>query len=1678
MSKREETVGAYAGELCIHHLFEAQVEKTPDAVALRFHNEQLTFRELNGRANQLARRLTHLGVGPEVLVGILLPRSAELVMSLLAVLKAGGAYLPLDPSYPRERLSFMLEDARAEVLLTQERLLRTLPASKLAAVCLDTVAPELACGGEENLQVATAPENLAYLIYTSGSTGRPKGVAIEHRSAVSFLHWARETFTPEDLAGVVGSTSVCFDLSVFEIFAPMSWGGTCLLTEDALHIASLPANFEPTLVNTVPSAMAELLRLGGAPRTVRVIALAGETLKGGLAAQINQLSTPVRLLNLYGPSEDTTYSTYVEVPRSSTNAPPIGRPLPGKQCFLLDEQLNPVTHGREGELYIGGVGLARGYMGHPGLTAERFVPHPYGDEPGRRLYRTGDVARYLPDGNLEFLGRVDHQVKLRGYRIELGEIEARLEQHRGVKEGVVVAREDEAGDKTLCAYFVANQSHAPSTNHLRSFLQEQLPDYMLPRVFMELARFPRTPNGKIDRRALPLPTPSRPTLEETFVAPRSPVEQRLAKIWAEVIKLELVGVEDTFFELGGDSLLAAQIVARVRQEFQTEMSLRSLFESGTIAAMAERLDGGGVEQRTFPLPWPHAPSLEESQPSFAQQRLWLLDRLQPDGGAYNIPLVLRLKRRFDKDAMARAVGEIRRRHEVLRATFASVDGRPVQSFSPLQPEAWGVVDLSRLREAERGTEVSRLVSEESRREFDLARGPLLRTTLLKLGAEEHVLLVTMHHIVSDGWSIDIFLHELRAIYTAYASGLPSPLPELEFQYTDFASFQRARLQGEVLERQLAYWRRSLSGSLPVFDLPPDRARLPVQTFRSGTCSLSLGEGVTRTVRELGQQEGSTAFMILLANFAGLLYRYTGQPEVIIGTPVAGRNWTETEKLIGLFLNTLPLRLNLSGNPSFRQLLRQVRAVALESLDHQDVPFELLLEELQVERDLSRTPLFQVMFNMLNYEDQRTNIELPGLTIDVEEILEHSSKYDMTLYVKEVSGTIRLNLVYNADLFDAARMSSLLGHYRLLLEGVVSDPERPVSRLPLLTDGEWQQLRGRRNAVSPALPFAEFEKEEGQTLGARFERQTSLHPQNLAVKTEAHGWNYEQLNGKANRVAQALLAQRGQKDERIGLLFKHDAPMISALLGVLKTGKTYVPLDTSYPLERLAYVLEDAQITAVLCDNKTQALAERLTARRIPTLNLDKLDPTATAKNPGVRVAPDSLAYILYTSGSTGLPKGVMQSHRNVLHHIHCYTNGLHLSDDDRLTLLSSYSFDAAVMDIFGALLNGAALYPVDLNESGFDYLLDCVVNEGVTVYHSTPTVYRYFVGGLAEWETLDSVRMVVLGGEEVVKADVELYNRQFSPGCLFINGLGPTESTLAAQYFIAKDTEMTRASVPFGYPVPETEILLLDDFGGHVPVHGVGEIAIRSEFIALGYWRNPGATAKAFVPDPAGSGRRMYLTGDLGRMLPDGSMEFKGRKDLQAKIRGYRIEIGGIEAVLRQHPAVCECAVAVREDVPGEKRLVAYLVPEEQFAPTPSELRAFLSGQLPDFMVPSIFITLQELALTPNGKIDRHALPVPDVVGRRPVEGMVAPTTPTQRALASIWAEVLRLEEVGIHDNFFELGGDSLRLSQLTARLADSLSVEVPMRVFFSRPTIALQAELLDEHLEDAEEVAGTPPAE
>ncbi|HEX6863967.1 MAG TPA: amino acid adenylation domain-containing protein, partial [Thermoanaerobaculia bacterium] len=897
---------------CLHQLFEAQAARTPEAEALVVGEARLTYRELDARAGRLARRLAALGVGPEVRVGVFAERSAEMVVALLAVLKAGGAYVPIDPAYPAERVAFLLEDSQPAVLLTRERMV------------------QLDAAGEEGELTAADPGNLAYLIYTSGSTGRPKAVAIEHRSAAAMVGWALGLFTPEELAGVIAATSICFDLSVFELFVPLARGGKIVLARNALELPDLPARGEITLINTVPSAMAELVRLRALPASARTVCLAGEPLPEALAEQIYAIPTVERLFNLYGPSEDTTYSTWSLVPRSGP--PSIGRPIAGSQAYVLGREGEPVPVGVAGELYLGGAGLARGYLNRPELTAAAFVPDPWGG-PGERLYRTGDLVRWRASGELDFLGRIDHQVKMRGFRIELGEIEAALAAHLAVEEVAVLAR----GDR-LVAYVVSN-----SPADLRGHLRERLPEFMVPSNFVLLPTLPRTPNGKLDRKALPAPERAVGAGRE----PGTPMEEMLAGIWTELLGVEAPGPEDSFFACGGHSLMAARLVARVRERLGTELPLAAVFEAPTLAGLAARIERARLADAP---PLAPVPRTGEIPLSFAQERLWFLDQMEPGSAAYNMPFAARLDGELDIEAFRQALEGIVQRHEALRTTFqAGSDGRPVQIIAAPAPLALPVIDLS-------AGEVQYRLEAEARLPFDLARGPLLRALLLRLGPESHVALVVQHHIVSDGWSIGVFLRELSALYEG------SPLPDLPVQYADYAVWQRSWPR---LDAQLAWWRERLAGAPQVLELPADRPRPPVRSLRGGERSVRLSAGLAHELQALGRQEGATLFMVLLAAFQALLQRYTGQDDLLVGSPVAGRGERQLEPLIGFFVNDLVLRADLSGNPAFPVFLSRVRDGALAAYAHQDVPFERLVEELRPERDRSRPPLVQVMLALQN-----------------------------------------------------------------------------------------------------------------------------------------------------------------------------------------------------------------------------------------------------------------------------------------------------------------------------------------------------------------------------------------------------------------------------------------------------------------------------------------------------------------------------------------------------------------------------------------------------------------------------------------------------------------------------------------------------------------------------------------
>ena len=1038
------TDAEYPIEQCLQGLFEQQAARKPEAVAVAHEERQLSYEELNRRANQLGHYLRSLGVGPEITVGVYVERSLEMVTGLLGVLKAGGAYVPLDPNYPKDRLGYILEETQAQALLTQERLRDRLPEHGARVVSLDSDWEAIGIEDEWSTDGGVTAGNLAYVIYTSGSTGRPKGVAIEHRNAVALVHWAKEVFTEEELGGVLASTSICFDLSVFELFVTLSSGGKVILAENALQLPDLPAARGVTLVNTVPSAMAELVRMGGVPRSARCVNLAGEPLKTRLVEDIYRQEGIKRVFDLYGPSEDTTYSTYAL--RSAAGPATIGRPIANTQVYLLDNHMCPAPVGAIGELCLGGDGLSRCYFRRGELTAERWIPNPFGAEAGERLYRTGDLARYLPDGNLEYLGRQDHQVKIRGFRIELGEIETLLSQHKGINQCAVSIREDQTGDKRLVAYIVGDGERTPRDTELREYLRGKLPEFMAPSAYVELAELPLTPNGKLNRRALPVPAAID---KRECVEARTPIEEIVSGIWCELLRLERVSVRQNFFELGGHSLLATQVISRVREAFEVDLPLRVLFESPTVeglAAVVERERQAGRRAEAPPI----APARRDRELplSFAQQRLWFIQQLEPESAAYNMPYAIRLRGELSINALGQSLGEVARRHEALRTRFASRGGRPVQVIDEAAEVTPAVWDLSDVGEDLRETLARQIASAEAGRRFDLEQDAVWRATLVRMGKEDHILLLCLHHVASDGWSTGVMERESTRLYEALGTGNPSPLAELPVQYADFALWQREWLQGEALQKQIDYWRRRLAGSRTL-ELPADRPRPAAPSHRGANMSFQLSTELTDELKALSRREGVSLFMTLLAAFQLTLGRYAGQDDVVVGTDVANRNRLETEELIGFFVNQLVLRTDLSGDLSFGELLRRVRETTLGAYAHQDVPFEKLVEELEPERSFNRTPIFQVLF-VLENASVRTG-EWRNLIASPFALNSSSSKFDWVVVARETRDGVSGIWRYNIDMFEASTIEQLCFRFQALLEKIAASPEVRVKELDMIID---------------------------------------------------------------------------------------------------------------------------------------------------------------------------------------------------------------------------------------------------------------------------------------------------------------------------------------------------------------------------------------------------------------------------------------------------------------------------------------------------------------------------------------------------------------------------------------------------------------------------------------------------
>ncbi len=1343
-------------------------------------------------------------------------------------------------------------------------------------------------------------------------------------------------------------------------------------------------------------------------------------------------------------------------------------------------------------MYISGAGVARGYLNRPELTGEKFVPNPFSEEPGARLYKTGDLARFLPDGNIEFLGRVDHQVKIRGFRIELGEIEAALRQHPAVREAVVLAPQDAPGERRLVAYVLAEREPLPTTTDLRSFLKEKLPEHMVPALFVLLDALPLMPNGKVDRRALPAPDRTRPELGKAFVAPRTPTEEVLSEIWAQVLDIERVGIHDNFFDLGGHSLLATQVVSRIREAFQVELPLRRLFEVPTVAGLAESIEvAKSAGQNLLAPPILPVPRDGNLPLSFAQQRLWFLDQLMP-GSAYNSPGAFRIESSIDVALAERIVNEIVRRHEVLRTTFRSIAGQPIQVIAPALTLPVAVVDLGSLPEPKREAEVRRLAAEEAQRPFDLAQGPLLRVTLLRLGDQEHVFLVTMHHIISDGWSIGVFIREAVALYGAFSNGAPSPLYELPIQYADFAVWQRDWLQGEVLESQLGYWRQQLA-DISVLQLLTDRPRPAVQTSLGKRQSVTLPETLSEALKALSRQEGATLFMTLLAAFKILLHRYTSQDDLVVGTPIANRNRLEIDGLIGFFVNTLVLRTDLAGNPSFRELLRRVREVCLGAYARQDLPFERLVEELHLERDLSRHPLFQVMFVLENVSLRAA--ELPGLTLSAIEVDSETALFDLTLQIIDAKQGLTAAFVYNTDLFEDATIARMLGNFQTLLEAVVGDPEQRLSNLALLTDAERQQLLVEWNDNKTDYP-------RDLCIHQLFEAQVERAPDAIAVVFEHEQLTYGELNRRTNQLAHYLRALGVGPEVLVAVCLERSLEMVIGLLGILKAGGAYVPLDPAYPKERLSFMLKDAQVPVVLTlerlvaelieDRGSNPVLSPSTKLRINSAEgIGDQDSRSLIVNPRIRVVcldsgweaiasesgenpinvttPENLAYVIYTSGSTAQPKGVLVSHGSIADHCRSAQRYFELDAGDGVLQFASLSFDVSLEEILPTLMVGAKLVVMGTDMWQPAEFHQKISEFGLTVLN-LPSAYWQELA--RQWADVPELalniqpRLFIVGGDTMLPDGLDLWQRTPVNAVRLLNAYGPTETTITATAFEFSPglcENRTFQKIPIGRPLANREIYILDNYGNPVPVGVPGELHIGGVSLARGYLNRPELTAKTFVPNPFSEepGARLYKTGDLARYLPDGNIEFLGRVDHQVKIRGFRIELGEIEAALDQHPAVREAVVLAREDTPGERRLVAYVVAEQESRPTANDLRSFLKEKLPEHMVPALFVLLDALPLMPNGKVDRLALPVPDRARPELEKAFVAPRDDLELQLAQIWEEVLGVRPVGVRDNFFELGGHSLLAVRLFALIENRLGRKLSLTTVFQGATVEHLASVL-----------------
>jgi len=1696
-SSPSATAAASAGtgphlQRTIASLFEEQVRQTPQNIAVEYDGIGLSYHELNRRSNQLAHYLRELGVRDGDRVGICVERSFQMITGLLGILKAGAVYTPLDPNYPQERLESMAQNAGLTVLLIQENL-----AGKIALPGVRLLVFE-----KERLKIEKQPEEKpvshatadypAYLIYTSGSTGKPKGVCVCHRNVARLVvntnyadmgpHQVFLQFAP-----------ISFDASTFEIWGALLNGRRLVIfppgTPSAEELGDWLSQHDVTTLWLTAGLFHQMMEAdtGRQFRHVRQLLAGGDVLSPKLVQKFLNHYPDCRLINGYGPTENTTFSTCGELRDMPENASSviIGKPIANSTAYVLDHDMQPAPIGDVGELYLGGNGLAHGYWNEPTLTAEKFVPNPFSDAPGERLYRSGDLGRFLANGNLEFAGRIDNQIKLRGFRIELEEIEAALAQHAEVAQAVVILRENNPGDKRIVAYVVPRHEETTRAFELRKYLSKRLPEYMVPSAFVFLSALLLTPNGKVDRKALPVPKGERSELEQAYDAPATTAEQKLSEIWAEVLRIDRVGANDNFFDLGGDSLLASKIISRMRAASGVSVSVRKFFDEPVLANLARCWEAArrNISESQIPAMGsiPHGDYVPLGS---SQERIWFLQKLDPSSIAYHFQATLEIIGPLRIDALEHSLTELVSRHEILRTTFTEKDGTPFQVIHQPFPVLLSLVHFEDVQ-SDRLLEVtSQRIQAEITKPIDVGQLPLVRWILLSFSEQKHLLLHIEHHLIHDGWSFNVFLSELLETYNACVAGTIPQAPN-RLQFADFTVWQRQYLCSLEIEPQRSYWKEKLSGSLPVSELPTDHPRPRVQTFKGGLLRIPLSLELSRSIRSFGHQEGASLFVVMMSAFFALMYHWTRQPDFCVGTSMANRHRPETERLLGMLVNNVVLRAQLSAASTFRGLVEHVRQLTFEAYENQDVPFQDVVQALNLNRDLSVNPLFQTTFNFHN-----SPADIPGcpeLKFNlVEGVSSGGAKFDLgVIVIPSTERRLRLNpewdkdtvmmlWEYNTDLLDESTVQRVSSYYQHMLESMASGSEQQLGEVCLLTDSEKQQVLHQWNNTQADFPGDKCAHQ-------LFEEHACRNPNAVAAICNGSELTYEALNRRANRLAHYLRELGVKPDSYVAIAAERGFEMITAVLSVWKAGGAYVPMDPTYPVERLQFMLRDTAPLALL----TQKHLRHLFMGCNNAMSLIELPPEDAAwwrgypdTNPecsDVGLTAHDLAYVIFTSGSTGVAKGVMIEHRGVCNLARSHAVNFSVEPRSRILQFASFSFDASVFEIVMALCQGAALYlfsqETALTEAA---LKDAVARNAITHAVLPPAVLAYS----ADTSSLDPVRTLIVAGDTLSNALAERWTR----GRDLINAYGPTEITVCATLYHC-GTEVL-GNAPIGRPICNARVNILNEFGEAVPIGVAGELYVGGAGVARGYLNQPKLTAERFVPDSYSTeaGMRLYKTGDLGRWRSDGAIEFLGRNDDQVKIRGFRIELGEIQARLTQYPGIGEAVVLAREEGAGEKRLVAYYTMERSCVPGGEEaeveaehLRVHLASGLPDYMVPAAYVRMEKLPLTSNGKLDRKALPAP-LADAYAHPGYQAPQGELESTLCGIWSELLRLDRVGRHDNFFQLGGHSLLATRMVSRVRSVLGVELVIQNVFEFPTVASLAPIAEKLILD--EIAQMPEAE